>query len=525
MKTDLPRVAFGGIDRSLPPHLIEDTRWVDVFNLRPFRGRLTQVPLKRKVFRKSTNPIQIIATMATGTRNEGLHFGLSSDLAFQIQPAGAVSIGAPVFTTIAGRYYRWAHCMYNRQMWFTNPLNSLKYTDGASVKAYNTTCPAGYHIEAFYDHLCIGNYSYKGDIRQNGVIFSGLFNPSDWNTLDSNEVARLDFEEFARHDYPLMGLTGLKRMNNTLCAYLPTAVIGVQYLGKANAPGVYKWDAITEDRGNTLMYGLARHSNTHFFFDGIEVEFYQFSGAGFEPIGMKVAEYFVNDVNTDFELLQRTYAYTLPEFQEVWWVYVSKASDGEFDHAVVYNWRTKEWFTASVEDVHCVGGVTKRAKTCDELTGTADALGATEADDLSLTTEAMLPRYFGAGDGNVLREEVSADGLGDLMAQELPFLVTKDVIYGDYNAIKEVDAVKIDATFQGACDGLDVFVAARDEINQEVQFNKVGTWKPGSDELRLTFPGVAGRIFRWKFVPMGGPVRNLKVSVIVDSVYDGKAQK
>lgn len=574
MKQAIPRECNGGVDVSVAPHQIADNRWLKTFNVRSLRGKLQQIPRKRVIqnLNQTAQEGQLLVNIPTNTRDETLQVMVTRETMYQVRPNSsfvewdAVTAFVPgmaiqrngyVFTSIlagtnkdpigalgttywrqglprlqlggadvafdATAYHRWGSCLYSNQLWLTNPLNKLAYTDGSIVRRYSTELPSAVHVEAFFDHLVVGNYTYKGDSRPSGILCSGLYNPSDWDTKQTNEVSRMDFVEFARPDLPLSGLTGLKRSGNILCAYLPSAIVGIQYVG---LPNVYRWDPITEDQGNAFRYGLARHKNTHFFFDPVEQDFVAFSAAsGFESIGARVLDYFLDSINPSFDLYERTYAFTVPELAEVWWVYVSNESSGAFDRAVVYNWKTKEWYLASVEGRSGVGGYAKRAKTCDELSGTCDSLGDTPADYLSVSGESLTPRLFLDTQANLLREEVPADPTAGAVVQEQIRLETKDLIYGSYDTIKEVDAVRLEATYAGNCTGVEVFAATRDKFEDPVVYKSLGMWLPTLVERRFTFAAINGRVIRFAFEPRGEHVRDFKLSVVSDTVYDGKADK
>ena len=520
---------IGGVDTAAPGHLIDPMRWVTMHNMRPFRGAVTQIQRRVRQATLGTGiPLQVIANLSTGQADKALMLGLTKSKAYQLRPLGSASVelqvnGATGSFVYDSTYRRWATCMYSGQLWFLNDLNELYFTDGSQVKSYpNAVLPKARYVETFYDRLVVGNYTLRGESRPNGILSSGLYDPSDWVTAMENEVCRIDFEEFAQGDFPLVGLTGLKRMNNLLVAYLPTAIIGLRYVG---LPKVYQWDPITENRGNSLPYGLASHGQTHYFFDGVEVDFFKFSANGIESIGEKIINYFVETLSTDPDLAARTWTYVWREQQEVWWVFCSTESDGEFDKAVGYNFRSGEWFTADVEDLHAFGGFARRAKTCDELTGTCDALGTATADSLSNSGEDMCPRIWGDGTARVLRDATADDENGDLITQGSPELITRDYVYASPDTVCEVDAVLIDAAYGGGVTGIDVYVSARRYANDAVTFKLVGRWTPEVEEGRLTFEGISGIYFRYKFLPAGVFVRDFKWTARVDTVYDGKADK
>jgi hypothetical protein len=520
---------LGGIDKSSPPHLIETSRWLSLHNMRPFRGAIQQLPRQVRMYDPSvTSEFLLFAGIPTRQQDRAMTVGLTKSKAYQLRPVAGTKEellinGATGSFTYDSTYRRWASCMYNNQLWFLNDLNTLYFTDGTQVKSYpNVVLPKARYVESFYDHLVVGNYSLRGEARPNGILSSGLYNPSDWVTASGNEVMRIDFEEFTLPDFPLTGLTGLRRLNNLLVAYLPTAIIGLNYVG---LPKVYQWNPIKEGVGNSLPYGLVSNGYSHFFFDGVEGDFFRLDTQGVASVGERVSTYFMEDLSTDVELAAKTWGFVWKEYQEVWWVYCSNASDGEFDKAIGLNWRTGEWYTADVLDVHAFGGLSRRAKTCDELTGTCDALGTVEADTLSDLTETMCPRIWSNGSGEILREKTSADADNLMLGTPAPYLETRDYVYASPDTVCEVDSILLDAAYAGGTVGIEVFVSARRYANDPVVYQSVGVWTPQVEEGRLTFPGKSGIYFRYKFVPKGTFITNVLWTARVDGVYDGKADK
>jgi hypothetical protein len=280
-----------------------------------------------------------------------------------------------------------------------------------------------------------------------------------------------------------------------LVIFTPSCILKARYVGR---PKVMYFGDPVEDVGNTLYYGMASYRSSHFFYDGISQDFFVYSGDGLQSIGGPVISYFLANVTTNFELLQRTWTFVRPENKEVGWVFCSNTSKGWFDKAVIFNWGTKAWYTASVENIHSMGGFIRRVKTCDELTGTCDNLTGM-IEDLGNTNE-VIPRVWGSDFGYLLRENVTGDDSTNVLNQDTPVLETKDSYYDNLETVKESDTITVHATYTGPADaGVKVELSARKYIDSALNYVSAGVWTNEKAEGRLSFPRAAGRVFRWKF--------------------------
>ncbi len=500
----------GGVDSTSRAHLVDESKWTVSHNISSTNTQVSQVLRKKIVGRVGgvinyPYALQTLVNLPTGTKDRSLVVGLSSRHAFQVNvDTPSLSKFLPFqgsdaeFITVPGMHRRWATVVYNNQLWFTNEFNSLAFTEGTRVRRYATAVPAARYLDSFFDHLVFGWTNYQGEVRPTRIHWGGLYDPSSHTPSVANETDSFDIEEWCRTDLPLVGVTGVRRLGDFLVCYTPSAIVCAVYVG---LPKVMRFGAgapIFTDVGNGLMYGLASHKNMHFFFDVVEQDFYMFDGQAPQSIGTHIISYFRNTVSTNFDLLQMTWAYTRPERYEVGWVFCSTASIGRYDKQVVFNWRTRSWYSASVEDVRCIGGQTSRARTCDELVGTQCDSLVGKVDELSNTSISNSGRLFGSSLGLVLREELLTDDTSTLLAQEAPTLETRDFFDGSLQTVKEQDSMVLDGSYTSG-DGIEVSIATRDFFDQPVVYKVVGTWTPSLPNKRLTFAKVQGKIFRYRF--------------------------
>jgi hypothetical protein len=315
-----------------------------------------------------------------------------------------------------------------------------------------------------------------------------LRRPDVWEPAQTNEAEYIDFEEWARHDIPFYGVTGIRRLGNLQIVYTPTAIFGVRYVGK---PKIVQWDPLVEDRGSGLVYGLCGHASRHFFFDGVEGDFFAFDGQSVTSIGGPSIDKFVEAMSTDWTVAQQTWAYTRPEFQEAVWVFKTTGST-TYDKKLVYNWNTNEWHWASCEDERAFGGGTGQLVTsADSLVGTLNALvGTADAQGVSGTS---VPCLWGSGDSYVLREVVDADAETTYLAQDEPYLVTPDVHMGTLDLVKELDRILVNAKYIYG-DGIEVSMSVRESLTDTVEYKTMGVWKPGCHANTLDFHGLSGMV-------------------------------
>jgi hypothetical protein len=301
---------------------------------------------------------------------------------------------------------------------------------------------------------------------------------------------------------------------------LKTPVFGGSLSGSASGSGgpiMVLGDKVLKDVGNSLMWGLVVYKDMHYFWDGVEQDFYKFNGEQVESIGIRIKGYFLSTVNMSWPLFQATWGYARPGRQEVVWVFVSNVqSTLVFDKAIVFNWKTGKWYTQSVENVHSYTGPTIPAGRADDLVGTANNLVGTS--DQLLVSPVLTASVWGTPIG-LVRESSSTDSDSALLAQDLPTLITKDYGYNDLEHIKEASSIVIHATDQHKS-GVNVSLSVRDNIDDIVQFVETTLYKYDPEEKKYGLPRNAGRLLRYRFQPStrNGPVRGFTWGGFVENV-------
>lgn len=485
---------FDGMSQGFRPHLIPERQWFRSFGMRHFETIVSQVPRKRELFAVLSNtvyPLSLLVNVPAGYENYGTVVGLTDSAAWRLTSTGATLVDDGRLDT-DGRIRRFGHTLYNNRLFFVNPLNRVRYTDGAIVRQLSNG-PSGHYVEVFFEHVVVGRPIFNGTETPSRIQWSHLYNFDEWTPKTQTEADHFDCVEH-QTDEGYVGLTGLRRLGPMLCTYTPSAIYVTRYVG---LPRVFVTDAVVQDYGNGLPWTLAAIDRAHFFIDVKEKSFFRFDGGEVTEIGRPIKDYFFGNLTTDQTLQLRTYAYVDPLYKEIHWVYVSSASSGAYDREVVFNYRAGTWWTGPVEDVWSFCKGARRSRTVDELTGTIDALSGV-VDDLSNASD-VLGRVYGSSNGRLLREEVSGDAKADLLEQEVPELETKDTYYGDLEAHKEVDSMVIHSKYVDA-EGLEVYTASRKHIDDTVTLTALGQlWTPSLVEQKLSLPRISGRVFRYKF--------------------------
>ena len=439
---------IGGMDATTPAHLIGD-KWRQQHNLR-ITPLLQQLPKKVEVTPAMGVPITFIG----------------------IIPSYVTGYGQIVTLTSTTRDKRWSTALYNGTLYSSQD----------------------YYIAIWYDHY----------VRAIGskVEISDLYNFTNFTPDATNEADYYDLVEWQQSDYPYSGITGIGKLGAMLWIYTPTALIPMQYVGLPKVIRVVEEGIITRV-GNTYPWTLICLGNVHFFYEAVEGMFFAFSGGGApEAIGEPVRSYIQQNINPNPALAALMYGYVDIDNREIWWPFVSKNSTGAYDLAVVFNYRYKRWFTASVEDVTAFCGSSFATSPISSLTGTIGALtGTISALGLALSATA---RQFGTGTGQTLREEQVTDSTSTLLPADDPVLESGDFHYGDIRTQKENDAMVINAWWkwiEADQQLIEVRVAVREYLGDNVHWpdDPNGTWTPKIQDAILTYAPVNGRVIRYKF--------------------------
>lgn len=493
---------LGGQNGAVRAFSLAPEEWLLCFNMRPFEGELRQLPLKK--VRQYTIPYSgrtMLELVNIPNRAGNVLIGLTEDKVKRVDRNSATNLKeAGIELTLnrsAGRYLRWAKTVFNNNLFFCNELNRVHYTDGATVTSIGGECPKGRHVELWFDHLVVGGPIFNsGEDLYNGVAWSHLEEWGSFSPDTDKEGDRYVFTEYQR-DYDVEpGVTGVRKLGNACIVYTASCIYQMRYVG---LPRVVRVDPVVQDIGNGFPHSLVSSSSRHYFIDSIGQNFVCFNGMGAELIGTKIAKFFFSDISTNRELAQRTWGYVDHKYREIWWVYVSGASEGPFDRAVVYNYVTKCWFTASVEDVHCFTTILEEGSlTCDQLTGTCDQLQG--SCDLLGGASGGQSRLWGGANERILQEEQASDITTNLLSQAPPVLEDGDEVYSGIQQVKETDKVAIQAKMDSGS-VLQVEIAARSNVDDPAVFDRVALWEQKNETIP-TFDKKSGRVLRWRFRPI-----------------------
>lgn len=532
---------LGGENSTIAAHLIGDGVWKEQTSVATNNGKMAQVPLLKKYmtltgwstkeadphvlegipvdYEALCLPVVITPRFIAQLRDSGASPNLVY-LPLDGVPIDGVNKKFIIETDATGDplptnyLVRWAHTLYAGQIWFINDLNKLYSTDGSRVIQYTTVSgkeeflatletknlPMARYIDAFFDHIVVANVTFKGNRDPLGVRWSDLYRPDSWEPAQGNEADFFSLADYFRGDSGVNEITGVGKLGDTRIVFTQSMIFSMRYIGLpkimhfAPFPGGY-------DIGNFFRYGLASYRDRHFFWDNNEKDFFVLSAEGIKSIGEPVREVFAAVIHPTYANQQQTTAWVVPERSQVWWS-TPWVLGGQF--AVCYNWRNGTWFRDFTPDQYgmCVSLRMARGLTCDELTGTADGLLGTAEGLVAAATQ--LPGLYGGRNGEVYQEvNTSAfDITTTIRGSKIPELVTGDRYYGDLETYKEMDGVTIHATYRKG-NGVQVFLSARDHLDDPVDFVLQGVWNSSLPEGKLSFPSrIPGRIFRWKFKPI-----------------------
>ena len=482
---------LAGVEMTAPGHLVQPTQWRRAHNFH-FTPMLEQVPLKVESDLSFSGKILWAGFVPTVSgvgyflilTDEGLFYRDGS------RPSGAAAKQSDE---------RWATCVYNGRLYYTNPANPIRYSDGTRDRQLSGA-PAGKYLLAWYDHLVVGWPTYKGASYPQRIMISHLYDFTQWDASSSNEADFYDLVEWQRADYPYIGITGMAELNGLLVVYTPTAIIPVQYVGLPKVIMVLGEQRVA-NVGNAFPWALVALDKVHFFYDGIEQNFFAYDGQQVLPIGDPVRKWFAETISPDAALQRKTWAYVDVEQREVHWVFIAGSSN-TYNQELIFNYRQKAWSTADTKEFFCFCAGLQDLLTVGELEGTVGDLEGTIGD---LGEGVELPRLYGATSKFLVdADSKTADGEFEGMESVLE---TGDFHYGSLHDMKEVDAVVVNAYHSGG-DGAEVYVHGRQMLVDEggntdpnwATLSPVGMWTNNTTDGLLTFLAVAGRIFRYRFV-------------------------
>lgn len=521
---------LGGLDGTTPAYLLDLQTASYMDGLRVFNNKLQQISgLKLLGSLAGGALVTDIRAIPTGKVNECLFLSFSNAVR-QLRPsdpASSILLAYEDGTPTAFTTERFASAFYNNQVWFTNRNTPLHFTDGTKVDRYDEEVPSAQHIAVFYDHLVLGNVTYKGERTPSRVQWSDLYKPNVWTPDTGNEADFFDCVEWHSGKSSTLEVTGLHVVNDLLYVLLPEAVVGVRYVG---LPKVMQFGSpmapIFTGVGNSFPYSSVCEAGQVFFYNEQLFDFFVLGPQGLKNIGNPARDLFA--VRTTLASRRAMVAMALPEYHEIWWLVTNAIG---IPQAFIYNYRNGKWMYKSMDlsfdSITCVGargGV--RAKTIAELTGACEDLVG-DVESLSVTNEDNAERMFGGTAGRIYREEVVSDVIGDIVAGSTVSYITGDRFYGDLFTVKETDALTLSATYDnsvGSTTAIRVSVAIRDNLDDAISFQTLGDWVPTLAHGRLTFPKVSGKIFRWGFTPLGAKPRSVKISAFQEHIYGGSAE-
>lgn len=495
---------LGGMDFTTRSHLLGDQKWRLLHNVRCNATVLEQVPPPTLIgfaIPQSNETLLALGNLPSPVGDYGTMIGLTETQCLRLGLTYSTPLlkdGLPLVFNTNTEYNRWSMCKHNNRLFFVNPLNPVRYTDGVEVKDVGALVPSGRYVEVFFDHLVIGSPAYNGVFSEDRVIWSNLKDYSNFTPGTASEADHYLFTEHQRVDDVISGLTGMVLYKNVCMLFTYSAVYIMQYRGLNNK--IVRVDPLLTDCGSGYRYSVTRLDSSVVWIDDKHKNFLLYNGGQPEVIGNDICDYFFNDLNQNENYAQRTHVYVNQAVSEVGWIYCSISSTfGIFDKAVVYNYGNKTWSVRSMQNVHCHISANRRAAVASDIVTRASYYSTITAPKLTETTERF-DEFWGGANTMMLRDATFLSPDDTVLTTEHPVLETGDFLYESLKTVKEVKDVTVNAQ---SLDGVIIEVNGRKAIDDLVTYTNVGTWLPTLKEEYLTFAPVVGKVLRYRFTSVG----------------------
>src|SRR5437867_6909657 len=222
-----------GVETTLPAHLVGPRQWRTLHNVR-ITPALEQIPRKKLYATVPTTSGKdvrnIVMLPSVSQPGYGKVLVFNTDKLYLLSTSGNIILSPTLNSDSTFR--RFSTELYNERIYYTNELNPIRVTDGASDFAIGTNVPSARYLVEWFDHLVVGYATFNGSGFPHRLMTSDLYNFSKWVPDNIDEADHYDFIEWQQEDYPYVGITGLGKLKGTLFVYTPTAIIPVNYVGR-----------------------------------------------------------------------------------------------------------------------------------------------------------------------------------------------------------------------------------------------------------------------------------------------------
>tara|TARA_R110000868_G_scaffold81743_1_gene231164 strand:- start:21437 stop:22966 length:1530 start_codon:yes stop_codon:yes gene_type:complete len=326
-----------------------------------------------------------------------------------------------------------------------------------SIQDYRTEI-----LVQFFNHLFL--------VKGKTVYWTDLDRYLNWYPDTNNEA---DFRELEGENDDA---TALVRVNDVLFLHFPQAIYSIEYIGK---PTIVRILSRSQGTGAINPRAIAVHQSIQYFL-GLD-NFYLFSPeSGVKAIGAEVWKGFVAFC-TDFS---KVWSYVDIINFEICWVFE--------DRILAFNYREGHWTKMSSEGIvaHTSTGWINNLQVIEQ--------GVESESIIDTDKFAGLENLWVTAD-RVCREMRLTDKVSGAFTTETPYLISDNFTYGDIFRIKTVDVITFDCRYDNLYDGIRVYISAREFVTDRVVWKEVGVWRQRGRTKQLDFPGVAGRVFKYKF--------------------------
>lgn len=128
---------LGGMDYTTPPHLLDQQKWRLLYNTRTINGAVQQIARQRLYAQTThTEEITALAALPTGAADCAAWLALSDTKLTQLASLEEAALGATsvvLSDSLTASGHRWGTYVHNGFLFFTNPNNRVRMTDGSRL--------------------------------------------------------------------------------------------------------------------------------------------------------------------------------------------------------------------------------------------------------------------------------------------------------------------------------------------------------------------------------------------------------
>lgn len=490
-----------GILKDYSPEQVPDGGWQDGRNVRFINGRVKAMPGYQKL---NAAAVQAGASKRIMHGDEFLLSNGAIDLAiltltklYYWDPVGLTytdKTGSFSFTGTINDFFM-TDVGFNLML-ICNGVDAAKKWAGsggniATLGGLSTAAPSGgavipHVLRPFQGFLVAINNQEDGAANPTRIRWSKIGQAEIW-VNDVNGVGQAGYNDI--NDSPAPAYNGFQ-IGNSLAIYKEDSIYLMTYVG---LPAVFNFRRVIFGRGLLAPRAVVPMGSVHMFLS--DDDFYIFDGAQITPVGGWIRDYFFNDLNPLYA--NRVQAVLFKQFGEVWWIYPSVSSTGDFDKVLIYSYRKKTWtfaqFSASALFLYTL----QQDYSWNTIPDLAWTLQTFRWSDIQLTADSAL-MMLGDTNGFVYNHTFVYDQDGAAYTKQA---ISKLYDFKMPGVHKRLQRVQFSAD-QFALTNLQVYVGTAENPSDTITWNGPYTLQTGHGQPYISVD-LTGVYFAFRFESVG----------------------